>query len=321
MTTTLLGAARWHRPLMIFTGIMGVTAAVALVGIFVDPRILTGVPIWLKPFKFAISLGIYGLTIAWMLSLLPRRSRVAEWAATVIVAMSAIEMFVIVSQVIRGQTSHYNDTTPLNAMLWSAMGMSITVLFTAHFVIAVVAARQRLADRAATYAVRLGLGLSMLGMAAAVPMVLPGQAPAGGATGISGAHTVGLPDGGPGLPLVGWSTVGGDLRIGHFVGLHALQALPLLAIALHLFLRHRLDETTRVRLLLVAGAAYAALTVSLTWQALRGQSLVHPDALTLAVWGAIAVATAAAGALAIGRRTAPEPAYAPVPARVPQPLG
>ena len=88
MTTTLRRAARWHRPLMIFTGLMGVTAAVALVGVFVDPRILTGVPIWIKPFKFAISLGIYGLTIAWMLSLLPRRSRVAEWAATVIVAMS-----------------------------------------------------------------------------------------------------------------------------------------------------------------------------------------------------------------------------------------
>ena len=317
MTTTLSGAARWHRPLMIFTGIMGVTAAVALVGIFVDPRILTGVPIWLKPFKFTVSLAVYGLTIAWMLSLLPRRSRIAEWAATVLVAMGTIEMTVIVAQVIRGQTSHYNDTTPLNSALWSAMGMAITVLFTAHLVIAVVATRQRIADRAAKYAIRLGLGLSLLGMAAAVPMVLPSQAPAGGATGISGAHTVGLPDGGPGLPLVGWSTVGGDLRVGHFVGLHALQALPLLAIALHL-LRNRLDEATRVRLLLVAGAGYAALTVSLTWQALRGQSLVHPDALTLAVWGTLAVATAAAGALVVRRRPAPVPVRASEPARVPE---
>jgi hypothetical protein len=320
MTTTLRRAAHWHRPLMIFTGIMGVTAAVALVGIFVDPRILTGVPIWIKPFKFAISLAIYGLTIAWMLSLLPRRSRVAEWAATVIVAMSAVEMVVIVGQVIRGQTSHFNNTTPLNAALWSAMGMAVTVLFTAHLVIAVVVARQRIADRAATYAVRLGLGLSLLGMLAAVPMVLPGRAPAG-VDGISGAHTVGLADGGPGLPLVGWSTVGGDLRIGHFVGLHALQALPLLAIVLHVFLPNRLDEATRVRLLLVAGAGYAALTVSLTWQALRAQSLVHPDMLTLAVWGAIAVATATAGALVVRRRTAGMPVLAPAPAPVLERIG
>jgi hypothetical protein len=320
MTTTLRGAAHWHRPLMIFTGIMGLTAAVALVGTFVDPRILTGVPIWIKPFKFAISLAIYGLTIAWMLSLLPRRSRVAEWAATVLVAMGTIEMIVIVGQVIRGQTSHFNDTTPLNSALWSAMGMAVTVLFGAHLVIAVAAARQRIADRAATYGVRLGLGLSLLGMLAAVPMVLPGQAPAG-ADGISGAHTVGLLDGGPGLPLVGWSTVGGDLRIGHFVGLHALQALPLLAIVLQVFLRNRLDEATRARLLLVAGAAYAALTGSLTWQALRGQSLIHPDLLTLAVWATIAVATAAAAALVVRRRTTAVPVLAPAPAPVPERIG
>jgi hypothetical protein len=306
MTVELRRAAHWHRPLMIFTGIMGLTAAVALVGIFADPRILTGVPIWLKPFKFAVSLAIYGLTIAWMLSLLPRRSRVAERAATVIVAAGTFEMIVIVGQVLRGQTSHYNETTALNAALWRGMGTAIMVLFVAHFIIAVIAVRQRIADRAATYAVRLGLGLALLGMLAAVPMVLPTQEPAG-VDGITGAHTVGLPDGGPGLPLVGWSTVGGDLRIGHFVGLHALQAIPLLAILLATLSGRvrRLDEDTRARLLLVAGGAYAVLTMTLTWQALRGQALLRPDAVTLAVWAALAAATATAAAavLARGRRS------------------
>jgi hypothetical protein len=311
MTIELRRAARWHRPLMIFTGIMGVTAAVAIAGIVMDPRVLTGVPIWLKPFKFAVSLGIYGLTIAWMLSLLQRRSRVAEWAATVVVATATIEMIVIVGQVVRGQTSHYNETSTLNSVLWQSMGTAILTLFIAHFVIAVVVARQRLADRAATYAVRLGLGLALLGMAAAVPMVLPSQQPAG-VDDIAGAHTVGLPDGGPGLPLVGWSTVGADLRIGHFVGLHALQALPLLAILLAALSRRvrRLDEDTRARLLVVVGGAYGVLTMTLTWQALRGQPLLRPDALTLAAWAALAVATviAAAAVLARGRRTPAPPA-------------
>jgi hypothetical protein len=300
MTSTPYGGTRLHRPLIVFTAASAVVAVVALVGIFADPRVLTGVPIWLKPFKFSVSFVLYGATLAWMLSLLPRRSRIAEWAGTIIVATSIAEMIVIVGQVIRGQTSHYNETTPLNSALWQVMGTSILVLFMAHLVIAIVLLRSRLADRAAAYAVRLGLGLSLLGMLAAVPMVLPGQAPADD---IAGAHSVGVRDGGPGLPLVGWSTTGGDLRIGHFVGLHALQALPLLAILLTLLSRRavRLTETTRVRLLVVAGVAYGVLTMLLTWQALRGQPLLRPDALSLAALAALAVATATATALVLAR--------------------
>jgi hypothetical protein len=293
---------------MVFVSAMAVLTMVSAVGIFADPRVLTGVPIWLKPFKFSVSFVLYGATLAWMLSLLPRRSRVAEWAGTVVVAMSLAEMVVIVGQVLRGTTSHYNETTPLNAALWKVMGGSIMVLFTAHFIIAIVVLRRPIADRVAAYAVRLGLGLSLLGMLAAVPMVLPGQDP--GIDGIAGAHSVGVPDGGPGLPLVGWSTTGGDLRIGHFVGLHSLQALPILAIVLSRFFGTRLDERSRVRLLVVAGAAYGVLTMLLTWQALRGQPLLRPDALTLAAVAAVATATATAVGVVVACRRRPELALA-----------
>ncbi|MGW4296782.1 hypothetical protein ACWEH1_27615 [Micromonospora chersina] len=304
MTTVLNRAARWHRPLMLFVAAMAVLTVVAAVGVLADPRVLTGVPIWLKPLKFAISFVLYGTTLAWMLTLLPRRSRIAEWAATVIVAMSVVEMAVIVTQVLRGTTSHYNGTTPLNGALFSAMGAAIMVLFVAQLVIGIVALLRPTADRVAGHAVRLGLGLSLLGMLVAIPMVT--RTPDSAAEGISGAHSVGVADGGPGLPLVGWSTTGGDLRIGHFVGLHALQALPLLAMLLNRFLGDRLDERTRARLLLVAGAAYGAATLLLTWQALRGQPLLRPDALTVAVAVALlaATATATGAVLARGQRRA-----------------
>ncbi|MCP3787027.1 hypothetical protein NLX85_27025 [Micromonospora sp. A3M-1-15] len=304
MTTVLNRAARWHRPLMLFVAAMAALTVVAAVGVLADPRVLTGVPIWLKPLKFAISFVLYGTTLAWMLTLLPRRSRIAEWAATVIVAMSVVEMAIIVTQVVRGTTSHYNGTTPLNGALFSAMGAAIMVLFVAQLVIGIVALLRPPADRVAAHAVRLGLGLSLLGMLVAIPMVT--RTPDSAAEGISGAHSVGVADGGPGLPLVGWSTTGGDLRIGHFVGLHALQALPLLAMLLNRFLGDRLDERTRARLLLVAGAAYGAATLLLTWQALRGQPLLRPDALTMAVAVALVAATATAtgAVLARGQRRA-----------------
>src|SRR5262245_16884204 len=129
MTTALRRAAQWHRPFMVFVAMMGVLAIISAVGIVADHRILTGVPIWLKPFKFSVSFMLYGITLAWMLSTLTRRSRVVEWAGTAIVAMSLVEMTVIVGQVLRGTTSHYNQTTPLNAALWQLMGASIMVLF------------------------------------------------------------------------------------------------------------------------------------------------------------------------------------------------
>jgi hypothetical protein len=285
---------------MVLVSAMAVLAVVSAVGVLADPRVLTGVPIWLKPFKFSVSFALYGATLSWMLSLLPRRGRIVEWAGTVVVAMSLAEMAVIVGQVLRGTTSHYNETTPLNAALWHVMGASIVVLVTVHFVIGIVVLRQPIADRVAACAVRLGLGLSLLGMLAAVPMVLPGLDP--GIQGITGAHSVGVPDGGSGLPLVGWSTTGGDLRIGHFVGLHALQALPIMAILLSRFPRTRLDAPTRLRLLVVAGAAYGVLTMLLTWQALRGQPLLRPDTLTLAAVAALVVATATAASVVVARR-------------------
>ncbi|GAA5178821.1 hypothetical protein GCM10023322_06900 [Rugosimonospora acidiphila] len=289
---------------MVFVCAMAVLAVVCGVGIFADPRVLTGVPIWLKPFKFSVSFVLYGVTLAWMLSLLPQRNRVAKWAATAVVAMALSEMVVIVGQVLRGTTSHYNETTPLNAALWKVMGASIVLLFLAHFVIGIVVLRRPIANRVAACAVRLGLGLSLLGMLAAVPMVLPTQAP--GIEGVAGAHSVGVPDGGPGLPLVGWSTTGGDLRVGHFVGLHSLQALPILAIVLNRFLGTRLDERSRVRLLVVAGAAYGVLTMLLTWQALRGQPLLRPDGLTLAAVAVVVVATGTAVGGVVARRRRPE---------------
>jgi hypothetical protein len=301
MTTTSAALRRtttWNRPLMVLVAGMAVLTLITAVGTFADSRVLTGAPIWLKPFKFSVSIALYAFTLAWMLSLLPRRNRLVERAATVIVGLFVIEMVVIVAQVIRGQTSHFNATTPLNSALFDLMGLAIMLVFVAQLVIAIAVLRQRIPDRVAAMGVRLGLGVSLLGMLAALPMVVPGAASP--IEGISGAHSVGVPDGGPGLPVVGWSTAGGDYRVGHFIGLHALQALPILALVLIRF-AGRLSERTKVRLLLVAGLGYAALTVLLSWQAMRGQPLIHPDAVTLTAAAVLALTVSAAGLLVVRR--------------------
>jgi hypothetical protein len=305
MTTTVLAPVatrqRWHRPLILFTWAAVGLAVIAALGLFADSRVLTGVPIWLKPFKFAISFAIYGVSLAWLLSVLPRRSRWAEWAGTIIVGVSVAELAIVVTQVIRGVTSHYNQTTPLNETLWTIMGNAIMVLFLCHLTIGVVALRQRIPDPATTVAIRFGLFIALLGMVVAFLMTSRQT----GIEGIAGAHSVGVPDGGPGMPLTGWSTTGGDLRIGHFVGLHALQALPLLALALGRYAGDRLDSRTRARLVLVTGSAYAVLVLLLTWQAMRAQPLLRPDGTTLLAFAALAAVTAAGLGIVLSRRSKP----------------
>jgi hypothetical protein len=314
MTTTLRQAVRWHPPLMYFAGAMSVLALVALGGLVLDDRVLVGAPIWLKPFKFAVSLGIYAVTVAWLLSLVTgrRAHRIGAIAATTIAVVGTIEISIIVGQVIRGRRSHFNVATTLDATLWSIMGSTIMLLWIATFVIGVLLVRQPMLDRATAWAIRLGIAVSLAGMAVAYPMTLPTADQAGSATPtVAGSHSVGVPEGGPGMPLTGWSTTGGDLRVPHFIGLHALQALPLLALALTVLARRYpllAAESVRLRLVLVGAGLYAGVLVLLTWQALRAQPLIHPDALTLSAAGVLVVLAGIGAATAFQRPRVPVPA-------------
>ncbi|MEV6559430.1 hypothetical protein AB0M22_27190 [Nocardia sp. NPDC051756] len=279
-------AVRWHRPLMLFAAVNAAFIVIAGIGMVVDHRLIAGSLAWFKPFKFAVSFALYCTTLAWMISLRRKRSRTLWWAATVFVACGVIEQVLAVMQVLRGTRSHFNATTPFNAAVLSALGATILVLFLATVVIAVLLAFQRLDDAPSLWAIRFGLAISLVGMGLAVLM---SNQPSG-VEGVVGAHTVGAPDGGHGMPFTGWSTAHGDLRIPHFIGLHALQALPLFATALT-WLSTRIpllrNEGARLALICTAAAGYAGIVVLTTWQALRGQSLVRPDGATITAFGVL----------------------------------
>ncbi|SEF35920.1 hypothetical protein SAMN05421837_10977 [Amycolatopsis pretoriensis] len=290
----------WHRPSAIAAATLGVVAVLCVAALLVDQRTLAGAPIWAKPFKFAISGALYFATWSWLVSLLPRFRRTASWLTNFLVAIFAAEYVLLVFQAARGRASHFNNATPQDALIYNVMGKMIMGLWVATLVLTVLVMFTKLEDRASYWAVRAGAVLSLVGISLGILMTNPtaqqlAQWQTGGTPDMVGAHTVGLADGGPGLPILGWSTVAGDLRIPHFVGMHALQVLPLLAIALAAlaprFARLR-DDAVRARLVLVGAAGYAGLTALVTWQALRAQSIVHPDAATL---GAAAALVAAVG--------------------------
>ena len=283
-----------HRPLLWLAAGMAALAGVAIVGMVIDPREVLGAPLWAKPLKFALSIGIYALTLSWLIGQLHRMRRLARIAGTVSVIGLVIEMVIIVGAAALGDTSHFNVSTPLHSVLWSIMASSIVVVWLMTLVVGIALFRNPLGDRARTLAIRAGVIIALVGMGLAFLMTAPTAQQLDDFQGIAGAHAVGAADGGPGLFLLGWSTVAGDLRIPHFVGMHALQVLPIVVITLELLSR-RIPRLTsaqvRLRLVRVAVVAYAATVAVLTWQSLAGQSIVSPAGPILAAGLTVAIAT------------------------------
>ncbi len=284
---------RGSPPLTAVGILMLVAAGASLVGVLVDPRIITGAPAWLKPFKFAISTAVYSLTLAWIfrwLSDWPRVRRVVGWMTAIVFVL---EVAIIDAQAWRGTTSHFNVSTTLDMVLFSVMGAAILLQTFVSVAVAVALWRQRFIDQTLGWALRLGMTLTIAGALTGPLMTRPtaaqlANARAGGRMSTAGAHSVGGSDGGPGIPVTGWSREHGDLRIPHFIGLHAVQMLALIAVGVR---RWRRPEAIRVRVLLASAASYASLFLLLLWEALRGQSVVVPDAMALASIAIWAVAT------------------------------
>jgi len=290
--------------------LMLVVLAACGAGLALDPRSVLDAPVWLKPAKFAASISVYSFTLAWLFGYLPSHARTRRVVGWMTAAAMLIEMGIIGAQAARGTTSHFNVSTPLNTALWATMGAAIVTQTISTIAVAVALFREKFADRALGAALRLGMVITIAGAFLGGAMTQPDEAQLAemraGRPAVSGAHTVGGTDGGPGVALTGWSREHGDLRVAHFMGLHALQVLPLLAFALR---RTRIARSQQARLVMTAAGSYTGLVGILLWQALRGQSLVAPDAATVAAllgwfglsavfaWRAVARRALATGAI------------------------
>lgn len=308
-----------HAPLTFSALITALLTLFFIVGIFADPRLITGAPAWLKPAKFGVSITLYSLTLVWILGFVQGRRRWVSVLGWVVAVTFALEWLAILTQVVRGTTSHFNVATPLDAALWGLMAVAIMVLWGANFAIAGLLLFQRFENPAFAWSLRLGLILTIIGMGLGYLMTSPtaqqlANWQAGAAITVVGAHTVGSPDGGTGLPVVGWSTQGGDLRIPHFVGMHALQVVPFLG----WWASRRKPLTTRSQLALVVvlSGFYLGLMALLTLQALRAQPLLHPDTLTIALFAGLSAVSAVAAWLSVRLSHAQGSSFGSPPAHV-----
>ncbi|HUO82495.1 MAG TPA: hypothetical protein VM616_06515 [Gammaproteobacteria bacterium] len=225
-----------------------------------DGRTITGVDIWLKPAKFALSIGTYLLTMAWFLGELRLHRAIVLATAVAIALAMTTEQMLITLQAARETTSHYNFATPFDAAVFRTMGWGVALNSLAVTATLVLFLLHRDApDRLAyLWGIRLGLALFLLGSLEGMLMIA------------RGAHTVGLADGGPGIVLLNWSTRAGDLRVAHFLGIHALQALPIAGWLIDVGWRCRSAAVFKRSAIACVTTAYAALTYTAFAAAIRG---------------------------------------------------
>ncbi len=232
-----------------------------------DTRQALGINIWIKPSKFAASIAIYVWTLAWFMEYL----RGPAWARGLIrwgvaVAMVA-EIICIAGQSLRGTTSHFNDATPIDSAAFAVMG-SMIVFNTLLEALVFVLFLKPYPSLSPAYLLGIRLGLLGAIVSAGVGLIMIGH----------GAHTIGAADGGPGLPMLNFSTQAGDLRISHALGLHALQILPLVGY----WLGRSLTTPMSLAATAVAAAIHAAMTSWTLFMALDGQPLWAQPAPTAA---------------------------------------
>jgi hypothetical protein len=212
------------RVLVVGAAAHGVMALLAGVARTLERAPIAGVHPADKPLKFGASIALFLLTMAWVvptLALGAVQRRVLAWT---LLATMVAESVPIVVQAVRGVPSHFNVATPFDAALWRTMVLAIVVASASMLVVAVVATGAPLRDAAGQPLGRLLSFAVVAGLWLFLAAVISGFAMGGRLR-----HSVGGADGGPGLPVVGWSRTHGDLRAPHFVGLHSMQTLPLVA--------------------------------------------------------------------------------------------
>ena len=276
-----------HTKSLFWLAVICVVVAIVLVPFWIlDSRELLGVSVWEKPIKFYISVAIFSFTYSWLSSFLTRGGRWVKLTGFVVSVSLAVEIVIILAMASLGETSHFNVSTPTAIAIWSIMATFISIVLFSTIFISLMIWFQKQQDFNLKLALALGSINTAVGMGLAYLMTWPTATQLANYQGIAGAHAVGVSDGGPGLPFLGWSTVAGDLRVGHFFGLHSIQVSAiLLAISLMLPLAFRIP------LIVVGNLAWLGFVGIVTWQSLRAEPFASPSALTLTgLAGLLAVA-------------------------------
>ena len=250
-----------HRPLARYGSALLALALVTLAAQGFDARTLNGVNVWVKPTKFLVSIGVFALTTAWLFGYVRperRRAPLMRGTAAMLIVAGSFELAWIAWQAGQGLDSHWNIATPFYAVMFALMGLFALLLTATALPLAWEIGRRPATGLTPDFVAAVVAGLVLTFLLGA------GM---GGYMAAQGSHSVGA-EGGR-VALLGWNRSGGDLRIAHFMGIHAQQAIPLLGALVTGF-----PAATRWRLLIGGTGLFVLTSVALFAQAVAGRALL-----------------------------------------------
>lgn len=251
-----------HRPLALYGLALLMLALIGAAMQMVDTRVLaSGVNVWVKPVKFLVSIGVFALTAAWFFGYIRperRRAFLPRLSVVMLIVAGTLELLWIGWQAGNGLESHFNNDSPFYNMMYGLMGLFALILIGSTLPLAWEIARRPATGLRPDFVAAVAIGLILT-------LLLGGGL--GGYMSAQPGHSVGVTGGQ--VALFGWNRSGGDLRIAHFLGIHAQQAIPILGMLIA-----GLSAPRRWTVLAAGTLAYVGVTIAIFAQAVAGRPLL-----------------------------------------------
>jgi hypothetical protein len=215
---------------------------------------------WRKPIVFGLSLGVTTIFLSWFMSYVRVRPGTGWILMGMIAVCSVVEYVLITAQAWRNVPSHFNDSTPLNEIIWIGMGVNIALVWIASLGVTVLVFRRF-----------QGPPSLALGMRSALVLLFVGNL-LGGV--IIGNDMDAFGQRGAESSIFG---AAGQIKVPHAVALHALQVLPIIAWVSSFA---DLSEDRRIRIVAVACVGYAGVVIVNVLQTFGGVAPLELSVVT-----------------------------------------
>lgn len=209
---------------------------------------------WLKPAKFAVSIFLYAASFNIFQRYITSHKRLIKFAISASVAGGFIELASALAQAALAWSAHSNACVEGALLITGRLAIMPLAFLDLIFFAALM--KEKNLPPVMGSAIKWGMLLTAIGFIPGFILLAPEHVQ------VALSHNA--------------FCSSGNLRIAHFIGIHALQIIPLVALYVERFDSH-LSIGEQLNILRISGFSYFGLIQILTWQALRNEMILAPS--------------------------------------------